>query len=278
MVRAHPSQLQQDVYVPDPVGEDESCRPAPAEVTPTGHLVLAGRGLRSIPIDLLTAGERQRVKHMDLSFNEIVRVENLHELPNLETLVLDNNQLSGQQGFSKSKNLKTLCLNHNELEDLKVLIDSVAACYPSLTHLSMLRNPACPNFFFGMDDDDYKKYRCYVVYRLPFLKFLDAGPVTKEELAEAKRVGMYMIPAKPSAKKPGHGDSGGGGAGGGAEAAGGADGHGGGGERQQAEPEEDEEEEEETPLEGGAANYGVRRFVYRGKHSEGNRFIGDTVL
>lgn len=159
--------------------------------------MLAGRDLSSLPSQLLTESERKRVKHLDVSYNILKSLAGLECFPCLETVVADNNEIEGLEGLVKSKSLATLALNNNNLDDLKGLADVLSACYPNLTHLSLLKNPACPNFFNGKDEDDYAKYRCYVVYRLPSLKFLDHGAVTQAEKAEAKRVGQFSLPARP---------------------------------------------------------------------------------
>ncbi len=89
-------------------------------------------------------------------------------------------------------------------------MDCVVKSFPNLTYLSMLKNPACPNYFTGKDSDDYKRYRFvplsthhspitryYVLFRLPKLKFLDSTPVSAEERKQAGKVGSYAVIAKP---------------------------------------------------------------------------------
>ncbi len=38
-------------------------------------------------------------------------------------------------------------------------MDCITKAFSNITYLSMLKNPACPNFFTGKDFDDYKRYR-----------------------------------------------------------------------------------------------------------------------
>ncbi len=57
----------------------------------------------------------------------------------------------------------------------------------------MLKNPACPNFFFGKDANDYRRYRLYVLSRLPKLKFLDSSLVSDDERRQAPLVGELSI-------------------------------------------------------------------------------------
>jgi hypothetical protein len=133
-----------------------------------------------------------------------------------------------------------------------------------LSNKLFFQNPCCPNFFVGKDHQDYVRYRLFVVNVLPGLKFLDSTKVTGDELAEAKRVGRLMKVAKPAPTKEVER---------GAEEV----------EPQQKEKEEEEEEEEEKEEENvlasrGKVSFGVSRYVYYGKQSEGNRFITNDEL
>ena len=83
---------------------------------------------------------------------------NLEKFKDLEHLVLDNNELSEGQ-FPLLPKLHTLCVNNNKIEDLDTFVDNIKENLPSLKYLSMLKNPACPNFFSGKRDDDYTRYR-----------------------------------------------------------------------------------------------------------------------
>ncbi len=58
--------------------------------------------------------------------------------------------------------------------------------YGKLTYLSLLGNSACPNELVAKDEEDYQRYRYYVIHSLPNIRFLDSRPVTTE-------VGVYMI-------------------------------------------------------------------------------------
>ncbi|KAN0023469.1 hypothetical protein ACTFIU_010757, partial [Dictyostelium citrinum] len=125
-----------------------------------------------IPIDVLS--KNTSIKTLDLSYNNIKKVESLESFKQLTSLVLDNNRIGSNNTFPNLPNLKTLSLNNND-------------------------NPACPNYYFtGLDFNDYQKYRYYILYHLKNLKFLDSTPVTPEEIKEAERQGIYSIPAKPT--------------------------------------------------------------------------------
>ncbi|PWA25925.1 hypothetical protein CCH79_00001715 [Gambusia affinis] len=74
---------------------------------------------------------------------------------------------------------------------------------PSLEYLSLLGNEACPNQLVSLDkdDDDYQRYRYFVLYKLPRLKFLDSRKVTKKELMEAQARGAFMKVVKPKSEE-----------------------------------------------------------------------------
>lgn len=72
---------------------------------------------------------------------------------------MDNNILSSDQEFPLLPNLHTLCVNSNKIDDLELFLSNVQKNMPKLAYLSMLKNPACPNFFVGRHEDDYTRYR-----------------------------------------------------------------------------------------------------------------------
>jgi leucine-rich melanocyte differentiation-associated protein len=87
------------------------------------------------------------------------QIHNLHDFTNLTSLVLDNNELISQQTFPPIPSLNTLWVNNNNISDLEVFIESVVVAFPNITYLSMLKNPACPNQLIGKDQDQYRRYR-----------------------------------------------------------------------------------------------------------------------
>jgi len=191
-------------------------------------------------------------------------LKNLDGFPHLTTLIVDSNALSANQfSFPHLAKLHTLCVNDNEIDDIEVWLGILAKCAPKLTYLSMLKNPACPNYFIGRDQDDYARYRLYVLSRIPGLKFLDSTNVTVAERTEAERVGHLMRVARPQQQQQ-------------QDAQGAAtDG--------QEQEEEDEKEQDElqrglTEAGKGKSSFGVCRYVYYGKQSEGNRFFFNDDL
>ncbi|KYQ93291.1 hypothetical protein DLAC_05954 [Tieghemostelium lacteum] len=216
-------------------------------------IALPGQDFDNIPHDLLL--NNANIKQLDLSYNNIKKIEAIDHLKQLVSLVLDNNQIQSSNVFPNLPNLKTLSLNNNNIEDLKEFIDSIKIKLPNLTFLSLLKNPACPNYYFtGEDYDIYQKYRYFILYHLKNLKFLDSTPVTAEERKEAERTGIYSLPARATS---------------------------------QTIPEEDDDEDEPvydslppdlTPEGKGKASFGVSSYVYYGRQSEGNRFIQNDDL
>ncbi|KAJ8795073.1 hypothetical protein J1605_018660 [Eschrichtius robustus] len=115
-------------------------------------------------------------------------LEGLSAFGSLEELILDNNLLGDD-----------LILNLCHITDLECLLDHLAEVTPALEYLSLLGNVACPNELVSLekDEEDYKRYRCFVLHKLPNLKFLDARKVTKQEREEALVRGAFMKVVKP---------------------------------------------------------------------------------
>mmetsp|Transcript_21160 Transcript_21160/g.59558 ORF Transcript_21160/g.59558 Transcript_21160/m.59558 type:complete len:235 (+) Transcript_21160:88-792(+) len=220
-----------------------------------GQLSVIGQDLEEIPAKY---GEMYggKVTRLDMSWNRIRTLRNLDMFPNLEVLILDNNEITSEQSLPKLKKLHTLWMNKNDIDDVGLLFPkkTTTKLLPSLTYLSMLNNPGCPNELTQRDDDDYRRYRYFVLHRIPTLTMLDSAKVSAAERAEAQRVGHLMTVARP--KKP-----------------------------RAPQTSEKKSDPDVNPLpqnvsEGGArgASFGVSRYVYYGTHSEGNRFILNTDL
>ncbi|XP_070083897.1 leucine-rich melanocyte differentiation-associated protein isoform X2 [Equus przewalskii] len=140
-------------------------------------------------------------KRLDLSFNLLRSLEGLSAFESLEELILDNNLLGNDLVLPGLPRLHTLTLNKNQITDLECLLDHLAEVTPALEYLSLLGNVACPNELISLekDEEDYKRYRCFVLHKLPNLKFLDARKVTKQEREEALVRGAFMKVVKPKA-------------------------------------------------------------------------------
>ncbi|XP_073451298.1 leucine-rich melanocyte differentiation-associated protein [Aquarana catesbeiana] len=196
-------------------------------------------------------------KRLDLSFNLLQSLDGLEGFICLEELILDNNLLGNHVCFPLLPFLHTLTANKNQLTELDHFLDSLAVSAPSLEYLSLLGNQACPNELVSKekDEDDYQRYRYFVLNKLPNLKFLDTRKVTNKEREVAGSRGAFMRVVKPKENKvSGNMDS-------------------------------SSPNVPYTPLppvsrdpttHRGAA--GKCRYIYYGKHSEGNRFIRDDQL
>ncbi|KAK6923623.1 hypothetical protein RJ641_009823 [Dillenia turbinata] len=115
---------------------------------------------------------------IDLSHNEIVKLENFPYLSRLGTLILNSNRITRINpniGEFLPK-LHTLVLTNNRLVNL-VEIDPLATL-PKLQFLSLLDNNVTkkPN------------YRLYVIYRLKQLRLLDFRKVKHKERLEAEKL------------------------------------------------------------------------------------------
>ncbi|XP_006835995.1 PREDICTED: leucine-rich repeat-containing protein C10orf11 homolog [Chrysochloris asiatica] len=196
-------------------------------------------------------------KYLSLSSNHSSNersLEGLSAFQSLEELILDNNLLGDDLTLPGLPRLHTLTLNKNQITDLESLLSHLAEVTPSLEYLSLLGNVACPNELVSLekDEEDYKRYRCFVLYKLPNLKFLDAKKVTKQEREEALIRGAFMKVVKPKVSSE--------------DAAAASEHH-------------------YTPLPSASRELTSHRgvlgkchYVYCGKNSEGNRFIRDDQL
>lgn len=129
---------------------------------------------------------------VDLSDNEIVKLEGFPPLARLHTLYLSNNRIAriGAELSQQIPMLKALYLTNNRLKNLADL-DPLKSC-KRLTHLSLVGNPVSKN----------PDYRLYAVFSLPALKVLDFRKVKQgeREAAEKKFGGKEGMKAREAAK------------------------------------------------------------------------------
>ena len=230
---------------------------------PNGHFNYVGQDLESLS-DLPASINRLLVRRLDLSFNLLKSLDGLERFENIEELILDNNELGDDFELPRLHRLHTLSLNKNSIAILTSLMDKIEDKLPCLKYLSLLGNEACPNQLSDMEktENDYKRYRYYVLYRLPRLKFLDASQIKEKEIKEAKRIGEQLRVARPRNTGPGISVD---------------------------DPPEAAQEVSSlySPLPAGGhghpshqnkATFGKCKYVYYGKHSEGNRFIRNNDL
>ncbi|KAM4607825.1 leucine-rich melanocyte differentiation-associated protein [Polymixia lowei] len=215
-----------------------------------------GHDCEDIP-DFLGDRYGQFARRLDLSFNQLRSLTGLKVFTGLEELVVDNNLLGNDLQLPRLSALHTLTLNKNQLTDIEALLEHLADVTPALEYLSLLGNEACPNQLVSpdKDEDDYQRYRYFVLHKLPHLKFLDTRKVAETEVMEAKARGAFMKVVKPKS------------------------------DTVSAEPTSEGDITPYTPLPRGSRDannhkglFAKCRYVYYGKHSEGNRFIRNDQL
>ncbi|XP_018585634.1 leucine-rich melanocyte differentiation-associated protein [Scleropages formosus] len=215
-----------------------------------------GHDCEQIPAFL---GERygQLAKRLDLSFNQLRSLAGLKDFCELEELIVDNNLLGNNLELPRLAHLHTLTLNKNKITDIEALLEHLHEVAPSMEYLSLLGNEACPNQLVSIDkdEDDYQRYRYFVLHKLKKLKFLDSRQVSDRERAEAEARGAFMKVVKPKA------------------------------DTESSNLRYDPVLTPYTPLPKGSRDaknhkgvFAKCRYVYYGKHSEGNRFIRNDQL
>ncbi|KAG7511763.1 leucine-rich melanocyte differentiation-associated [Solea senegalensis] len=218
------------------------------------QITYIGHDCEDIP-DFLGDEYGHSAKRLDLSFNQLRSLSGLESFAGLEELLVDNNLLGNDLRLPRLPHLHTLTLNKNQLTDIEALLEHLAAAAPSLQYLSLLGNQACPNQLVSPDKDenDYQRYRYFVLHKLPQLKFLDTRRVTNMELTEAQERGAFMKVVKPKSDAP--------------------------------LKEAERQPLPYTPLPQGSREAKNHKgafskccYVYYGKHSEGNRFIRNDQL
>ncbi|XP_003384257.1 PREDICTED: leucine-rich repeat-containing protein C10orf11 homolog [Amphimedon queenslandica] len=253
-----------------PNGQDDTrSQPSPSIGRDTGvettmedvnQVAFTGEDVESIPSHLcekfgLTA------QRLDLSYNRLKSLDGLENFKVLEELVLDNNDLTDAAlSLPHLPRLHTLTLNKNQIIDTESLLSTLEKQCPSLKYLSLLGNRACPHEILqsGHDDEDYQHYRYFVLHRLPKLTFLDSSFVTSEERKEAQRVGAFMRVVRPTDSIE---------------------------SKKKLKKSSEDVPSGFNPLPASRdvvgqhrGVYGQCKYVYYGKHSEGNRFIRNHHL
>ncbi|KAF4111562.1 U2 small nuclear ribonucleoprotein A' [Onychostoma macrolepis] len=115
---------------------------------------------------------------VDLSDNEIRKLDGFPLLKRLKTLLLNNNRICriGENLEQSLPSLKELILTSNNIQELGDL--DPLATVKSLTLLSLLRNPVT----------NKKHYRLYVINKIPQIRVLDFQKVKLKERQEAEKM------------------------------------------------------------------------------------------
>nr|XP_023658602.1 leucine-rich melanocyte differentiation-associated protein isoform X2 [Paramormyrops kingsleyae] len=134
-----------------------------------------GQDIEEIPASL---GEQYGglARRLDVSFNQLKSLAGLKAFGQLEELVADNNLLGSDLRLPHLPCLRTLTLNKNQITDVAALVEHLHKATPSLEYLSLLGNQACPNQLVSLEnnEEDYQRYRYFVLHKLNKLKFLDS--------------------------------------------------------------------------------------------------------
>jgi hypothetical protein len=230
------------------------------ELVIDGQLSFVMRDCVSIPVHLAVK-HGETVVRIDLSDNCIKSLAGLEQFLTLEEVVLDKNELTDSDLVTMPlmPNVHTLSLNKNKITDLDGLLSVIKSKLPSLKYLSILGNPACPDQLSSSDkdDDDYRRYRLYVIFNLPKLNFLDFSPVKDVDRREAAQQGPFLKVVRPDDTQllgANHTEK---------------------TEKSPYRPLSQTLKSEDPKLKG---TYGKCKYVYYGKHSEGNRFIRNSDL
>ena len=124
------------------------------------------------------AATNDQFECIDLTQNEISKLDELPRLLRLECLMLANNKISQiEDNFAEvCPKLDTLILSNNRVGKFSE-IDKLASC-TTLIRLSLLGNLVC----------NLPNYRLYVIARMPQLKVLDFQKVTMGERSQAEKL------------------------------------------------------------------------------------------
>lgn len=162
-----------------------SSRLSSAEMNKVKHLNLMGCGLESIP-DFACLKDQLEV--LVLSYNNIQSINHsLEGLNKLRSLDLSFNQLMRLEHLDQCENLQSLETNNNQLrsfEDVEYLGRTFRG--RCLKHLDLRKNTIC----------ETKRYRLHVLQHLPTLECLDQQNVTKDESLSAQQLITKLSAAK----------------------------------------------------------------------------------
>uniref|UniRef100_A0A7E4ZUW0 Probable U2 small nuclear ribonucleoprotein A' n=1 Tax=Panagrellus redivivus TaxID=6233 RepID=A0A7E4ZUW0_PANRE len=137
-------------------------------------------GLRNMQIPAIEnlGVTKDRFDVLDLTDNNIRKLENFPVLRRLEVLLLHNNRIQQIQKHigRQLPSLKTLVLTNNNLQELGD-IDVLESC-PNLEYLTLQGNPLTHK----------PHYRAYIIYKLKSVRVLDFRRVKLSERQEADKL------------------------------------------------------------------------------------------
>lgn len=124
---------------------------------------------------------------LDLSYNNLKDLSFLSYFRQLNTLILDHNDLPDEKTFPSLPNLELLWLNHCNIENVQDWVHRIRECCPSLRYLSLLGNPGATSSFNGNSTLEHNDYRMMVLAVLPQLRHLDDAEVNSSQRAQARQ-------------------------------------------------------------------------------------------
>ena len=147
-------------------------------VDPNNQRAMVLRGFKISAIENLGI-TRDMYGCIDLSDNEIFRIENIPKLARLRSLILANNSISwiAQDAFDQLPELTSLVLTNNKVSRLSVLLP--IANLRRLERLSLVHNPVTKE----------PRYREFVIHLMKYsrtFRYLDFQRVTDQERQDSK--------------------------------------------------------------------------------------------
>lgn len=143
-------------------------------INPARDWTLALRGCK-IPMVENLGATQDHFECIDLTDNDLLKIDNIPPLPRLRSLILCNNRISriDPEAIASVPGLVSLTLTNNKIETLSDLLPIFQA--KKLERLSLVDNAVRERAY----------YRLFVVFNLPKLRFLDFKRVTQREREQA---------------------------------------------------------------------------------------------
>jgi U2 small nuclear ribonucleoprotein A' len=162
----------------------ELIQQSPQFLNPVNDRELDLRGHKIAAIENLGV-TRDSFDTIDLSDNEIRRLDNLPQMNRLKNLIINNNRLESIEPNlgSKLPSLESLIMSKNNFRESEPLGDALKH-FRKLHSLSLMDNPVTKK----------EHYRLYIIYHVPSLKFLDFIKVKRQEREQAQKLfkqGIY---------------------------------------------------------------------------------------
>lgn len=151
-----------------------------------GELSLAFSLIRPYQNEIVLSKFKYIITNLDLSYNNLNSLHFIREFKFLETLTVDNNNLTEWTDIPLFPGLINLSINTNLIATIELFCDQLTKSCPKLRLLSMLGNDACP--IFSLLPHHYYNFRIYVISRLEELQVLDSSTVTDEERKHASYI------------------------------------------------------------------------------------------